>query len=323
MRILVTGCGGRLAKALLPRLLAAARIKYVIGIDTKAPQFAHPRFGFIRADIRDIDLAAHFANVDVLIHLACVVMQADLGAQRNNRELMRDINVAGGQNIFNLAAAAGVRQMIHLSSAAVYALPASVERIDESQPLGALPGFGYAEDKIALERWLDEFEAIHPDIRVVRLRPHAIVGPHAHPYLLRLLRTPLYPRLGKPAPLTQCVHEEDVVAAIRLAIFDGARGAYNLACSDALSLRTLQRRLHLLALPVPAGVMRVIVKKGWDWFGWGTDPAWLQALGHSLALDTTRARTELRWMPRYDFAHACHHALHGKPADTVEKNVAR
>lgn len=305
MRILVTGCAGRLGRVLLPKLLAAADVRGVIGIDIVKPAFTHPRFAFIRADIRDPQLAGHFAEVDALIHLAFVVMQADLKERRNDREYMRDINVAGGQNVFNAAAAQGVGTVVHLSSAAVYALPAQTEWIAESHPRAALPGFGYAEDKVELENWLDSFETLHPAIRLVRLRPHVILGPHAHPFLKTLLRVPLYPNTGAAV---QCVHEDDVVHAIRLALFNVTRGAFNLACSDAHTYGAIYRQLHPLALPLPLAAVQALLRKAWR-FGYGTDPAWAQALRYSLKLDIRGARAGLGWTPRTGFLDICRATL--------------
>lgn len=315
MRILVTGAASHLARVLLPRLLAAAGVHSVIGLDLRPVAFKHPRLGYVRADIRSPDLGLHLAEVDTVIHLAFVVLQGRPGAARFDRETMHDINVGGSQNVFNLAAAAGVKHLIHLSSAGVYALPARTETIAEDHPRAALAGFGYAEDKIAVEDWLDEFERVNPDVRVVRLRPQAILGPCAQPFLKLLLRMPLYPRLPPPLPRLQCVHEEDVVAAIRLALFNRTRGAFNLATGDHTSLRELKRQLHPLALPVPAKWLRAGLALAWRHWDWGTDPTWAEGLQHSLVLDTTRARTELGWLPRYGVVHTCHHALRGAAAD--------
>ena len=315
MRILVTGAASQLGRVLLPRLLATAGVHSVIGLDLRPVAFKHPRFAYVRADIRSPDLGLHLADIDAVIHLAFVVLQSHLGPARFDRETMRDINVAGSQNVCNLAAAAGVKHLIHLSSAAVYALPARGDAIAEDHPRAPLPGFGYAEDKVAVEDWLDAFERVNPHVRLVRLRPHAIVGPCAQPFLKQLLRMPLYPHLPEPAPRLQCVHEEDVVAAIRLALLNPARGAFNLATGDHISLRELKRQLHPLALPVPLKWLRAGLAFAWRRFNWGTDPAWAAGIQHSLVLDITRARKELGWVPRYGVVHTCHHALRGPAAN--------
>lgn len=251
-------------------------------------------------DDRSPQLARVMTNIDAVVHLAFVVMRQDLGGQRNDRELMRDINVRGSQNVFTVAAQRGVKQIVHLSSAAVYALPTHMKRVTETHERAALPGFAYGEDKIAVEDWLDGFEAEHPDIRVVRLRPHIILGPQSQPFLRALLRFPFYPLLADPQPVVQCVHEQDVAEAVRLALLGEARGAFNLACSDSASFRTMQRYAHWVALPVPRLLTTNLFKLAWRWFGRGTDPTWLDAIGYSLALDSKRARLELGWKPTYE-----------------------
>ncbi len=300
MRILVTGSTSHLARVLIPRLLDMQDVEEVIGIDWRDSGFFRPRYTEVLMDVRSPQLATIMTGVDVVVHMAFVVMQGDLGEKRRDRALARDINVNGSKNVLTLAARCGVSRLIHLSSAAVYTLPTHFKRASESHPRSALPGFAYAEDKVAVEDWLDEFETAHPELRVVRLRPHLILGPQAQPFLRTLLRCPLYPVLRDPQPVVQCVHEEDVAEAIDLALRTEARGAFNLACSDSASLRTMQRHVHWLPLPLPMLIVGALAKAGWNWLGTGTDPAWLGTLQYALALDTTRARRELGWKPKHD-----------------------
>ncbi len=70
----------------------------------------------------------------------------------------------------------------------------------------------------------------------------------------------------------------------------------------------MQRRLLLpLALPLARALMRAARR-----FGAGTDPAWIEALRYNLVLDTTRARKQLGWRPRYDSVAACIGAMKAK-----------
>jgi UDP-glucose 4-epimerase len=299
MRVAVTGSASCLARVLLPRLCDDPRVTEVVGIDLRAPRLRHPRLTPVTLDVRAPALGDVLGGIDALVHLAFVVMQADLGRRRNDRALMRDINVGGSINVFNRAAAAGVRRIVHLSSAAVYRLDGTVP-MTESHPRAALAGFHYGADKAAVEDWLDGFERDQQRIGVVRLRPHAILGPQAQPFLRALLRLPFYPAL--PAPLTQCVHEDDVAAAILLALFGDARGAFNLACGEARPYHELLRARHRVAVPLPWGAVQRLFTLGWRWFGWGTHPGWLAGLRRSVVLDSTRARRELGWRPRHDRA---------------------
>lgn len=304
MKILVTGSSSHLARALLPRLASHPEVEQILGIDRRPPVFRDACYTHVLLDVRSAQLARLMAGIDAVVHLAFVVMHGDLGPERNDRELIREINLAGGQNVFRAAAAARVPVVVHLSSAAVYELPARERPIPEAHPRKPLPGFAYAEDKIALEDWLDAFEREHHDTRVVRLRPHVILGPHAQPYVRSLVRLPFYVRLSDPAPRLQVVHEADVAGAIFAALTGEVSGAFNLATADAASLRELK----LLALPLPFSLARALVRLAWR-FGRGTEPAWFEGLRHELVLDTTRARRRLGWRPRYDTVAACVKAI--------------
>ncbi|HKJ09129.1 MAG TPA: NAD-dependent epimerase/dehydratase family protein [Gammaproteobacteria bacterium] len=299
MRILVTGSSGHLAAALLPRLCDEPGVEAVSGLDLRPARFSHPRFTALQADVRSARVREIMDGHDVLIHLAFVVMRGDLGRARHDRALMRDINVHGSHNVFQAAARAGVRRLVHLSSAAVYgAWPDNPERIDESRPLRPNPGFAYGEDKVAVEHALDALEAAYPQMQVVRLRPHAILGPNALPLLRFLLRQPSYPRLPEPQPLTQCVWEDDVATAVLQALDADATGAFNLAAEPALAFRDLQRYGHRWAVPVPFVVVRTLLRGLWPLTGAAGEPAWVEAMRWSLALDCRRARDRLAWQPR-------------------------
>lgn len=298
MKVLVTGSAGRLAQALLPRLCADPGVERVLGLDINPAPFAHPRFSAHRLDVRSPALGRLMAGCDAVIHLAFVVMRGALGARRHDRSWVRDINVNGSINVFESAARQGARHLIHLSSAAVYgAWPDHPPRIPEHHPHRPQPGFSYAEDKAAVEAWLDGFEARTPNLRLVRLRPHVILGPNAHPLLAFVLRQPFHPRLPDPQPLFQCVWEDDVARAILAALPGHARGSFNLAAEPALPFCDMLRHGRRATLPVPLPLAVAAHRLLWRLTGVAGEPGWVEGLRHSLALDCTRARRELGWRP--------------------------
>jgi len=300
MRLLLTGASGRLARALLPALLSDSAVTRVIGVDLAPPFLAHPKYHFLRADFRTPAALAALAGCDALVHAGFVVMRARLG---RDRARMRAINVDGSATLFARARAAGVRQIVFLSSAAVYALPAA-QPIGEDAARRGLPNFFYADDKIAVEALLDELAARADAPRIARLRPHVILGPHAHPFLRALLRAPI--GIALPAsPHLQCVHETDVAAAVSAVLQRQAQGAFNLACADSASLNAMQALVRGARLRVPARVARTAMTLAWRARLAPTDPAWMQALGFDLTLDTRRARELLAWHPRFDSVRAC------------------
>lgn len=306
MKILVTGSSSHLAQALLPRLLAHPGITKVVGLDWRINTLRHPRYRHVLMDMRAAEVEKIMKGMDAVIHLGFVVLQRDLGERRHDRAWMRDININGSANVFACAGRAGVPRLIHCSSAAVYDLATPYKgALPESHPRRALEGFDYAEDQVAVEDRLDTFEAEHPETQVIRLRPQAIVGPHAQPFVNQLLASRFYPKLPDPQPLRQCVHEDDVVQAIELALTTAARGAFNLAPVDSRSFRDSRPLLHRSPLALSLVTIRTLLSLGWKFFRLGTAPSWLQGIHFNLVLHSRRARKELGWQPRYDSVKDC------------------
>ncbi|MDH5377631.1 MAG: NAD-dependent epimerase/dehydratase family protein, partial [Gammaproteobacteria bacterium] len=183
MKVIVTGSSSCLARPFLPRLCACDDVKEVIGIDWRPGSFKHHKFTPVRADIRDIKIAPLFAGTDLVYHLAFIVLRSSLGKARNNRELIRDINVNGSKRIFEMASTNKVKRLVHLSSSAVYgAWPDNPYSIDEYQTRRIMPDFSYSEDKNAVEDILDGLENKNPNMIITRLRPHVILGPNCQPF---------------------------------------------------------------------------------------------------------------------------------------------
>ena len=239
MRVFVTGSSSHLAAALLPRLCAHPAVEHVTGVDVDPPRFQHSRFSATQLDVRDPQLERLLARHEALVHLACRPRPGN-GAEQE----MFDINVNGSHKVFHAARRAGVRRLIHLSSAAVYG---GGVHLGETAALNPAPGHLHAHHQAHLERLLEiEFP------ECVRLRPHLVLGPHARPAIKRLLRLPCYVRLPAPYPLLQCVHEDDVAQAVLLALDREARGAFNLAVEDNFSYRDAVRSRHRLAVATAA-----------------------------------------------------------------------
>jgi UDP-glucose 4-epimerase len=289
MRAFISGSASHLARALLPRLCDDPDISSIIGLDSARAHFAHTKYRHVQADLRSADLAPLLHSCDALVHLAFVVLRGKTPA-----ETMREINLDASQRLFEAAAQCRIPRQIHLSSAAVYG---SGEQVNENAAYHPIPGFLYGEHKAALEHWLDRH---HPN--VVRLRPHIILGRHAQPLLKNLLRQPFYVRLPDPQPLLQCVHEEDVSAAIQLALKRPASGAYNLSAPDSFNFRDAIRRRQRWALPLSPRLARSALALTWRLTGIGGEPGWMEGVDHSLTLDCDKAQRELGWQPQHSSA---------------------
>jgi nucleoside-diphosphate-sugar epimerase len=146
------------------------------------------------------------------------------------------------------------------------------------------------------------------------LRPPIVVGPHAvggkialprpvealgRRFLHGFTRLPVpVPALVPDVPL-QLVHEDDVGSALLACVTaDGPPGAYNIAGDGVLTMPEVARELGFAPIPVPArptyAAARAVARLPLPSFG-----QWVEAASHPAVMDTTKARTDLGWKPRY------------------------
>ncbi len=296
-KVIVTGNTCAFANALLPILANDERIEQIIGIDRSETSFRHEHFTQVLLDLRSPQIARVLAGAEAVVHLGG-------GTQGDADAPPAESGVHPAQNVFRCAAQQQVPVAVYLSSAAVYELPARQRPIDEQQPRAALRGFAWAEEHVALESWLDTFEPEHPAMRIVRLRPHLIVGTHGTPAVRRLLRSPFSVRLARTSSVLQCVHALDVARAVQYALHRDVAGAFNLACGNTATLREMQRLSGGGWISIPFAVAYRLARRAAQALGDG-EPVWMELLRHEVALNTDRARRRLGWKPLYDSVTAC------------------
>lgn len=245
LTVAITGVSGYIGTRLLEQLEADARIARVLGFDIKPPTASSSKLLFDSIDIRSDALRSRLEGVDVVVHLAFVMDPIKDEAQ------MRDINVLGSQNVFESAAAAGVRKVIYLSSAVAYgAHPDNEVPLTEESPLRANLDFSYAAHKLEVEYGVKEFRREHPDLVLTVFRPAIVFGKHVDNAWSHLLEAPVFFAVRGHSPPLQFIHEEDVADALRFAVFEDLDGAYNLAAADRVESETVlelsgKRRIDL------------------------------------------------------------------------------
>ena len=116
-------------------------------------------------------------------------------------------------------------------------------------------------------------------------------------------------RLPVPLPVPapdlpmQFIHEDDVgQALLRCVVADGPPGAYNIAGDGVLTVADVARELGLTPVPVPAALARGAAKAAALLPSLPFVPPaaeWVEAATHPAIMDTTKARRELGWRPKY------------------------
>ena len=294
LTVAVTGPTGEIGRAFLKALDPHAR---VLGMARRP--FDPASLGLENTEYRQGDVldpgAVHAlaAEADVLVHLAFIIL--------GGREETRRVNLTGSRNVFK--AARNVRRLVYTSSVAAYGF-----HKDNPQPLTedvrarGSDGFYYSAQKAELEAAL--YECFDGEEAYV-LRPCIVAGPDAQMILRELpqRRLPLtLPVMPDPGIPFQLVHHDDVAQAlVRATLGDAPPGAYNLAGDGTITLGDLARALGWLSVPVPGPLVGVaalgahlpFVPNVFQWINAGRVP---------VVMDTTRAKRDLGWRPRYSTA---------------------
>ena len=305
MRVVVIGATGNVGTALLRALADEDRVTEIVGVARRLPKSAAPKTVWAQADVSRDDLEPLLRGADCVVHLAWLIQPS------RDESITYATNVRGSARVFAAAGAAGVPALVYASSIGAYAPGPKDRLVDESWPTTGTPTSFYARHKAATERELDSFEASHPEVRSVRLRPGLIfqrpaatgirrlfAGPFLPSPLVRPELIPIVPR--HPRLRVQALHADDVADAYRRAIVsDTARGPFNVAADPVIDGDMLGRVLGARPVDVPGRALRALTTLSWRARLQPTEPGWLD-MGLSVPLmDTSRARDELGWTPRH------------------------
>ena len=317
LTVAVTGPTGTFGFGLIPLLEADPRVERIVGIARRPfDPSAHgwTKLDYRRGDVRDpAALTDAFAGADVVVHLAFMITGTA------SRQTIRAINVEGTMGAFSAAAAARVKRFVYASSVAAYGFhPDNPIGMTEDWPVRPAARLFYAQEKAELEQLLHEQAGEHPGLGLYLLRPPVVLGPHAvgakdalpapvaaaAGWMLSLVHRLPVP-LPVPAPdlPMQFIHEDDVgQALLECVVGAGPPGAYNIAADGVLTVADVIRELGFTPVPVPAGLATGAARAA------TTIPPlpflppvaeWVEAATHPAIMDTTKARRELGWEPKY------------------------
>jgi nucleoside-diphosphate-sugar epimerase len=328
LTVAVTGPTGTFGFGLVPLLEAEPRISRVVGIARRPfdpATHGWTKMEYRQGDVRDPEaLKAAFDGADVVVHLAFLIT----GNARP--QTIRAINVDGTLNAFRAARAAGAERFVYASSVAAYGFHRdNPVGMDEDWPVRPADRLFYAQEKAELEQLLDAEAAQASRPALYLLRPPIVLGPHAMGakslpgpvagigagVLGVTRRLPLPLPVPAPGLRLQLIHEEDVGQAfVKCILGEGPPGAYNIAGDGVLTGSDVARELGLTPLPIPgrlvetaARVASAVPRPGF------LPPAldWVEAASHPSIMDTSKARRELGWEPRYSALEALRETLHG------------
>jgi UDP-glucose 4-epimerase len=316
LTVAVTGPTGEIGGSLIDALEASPEVGAVRGMARRPfdPAAAGWRKAtYQRGDILDRGhLADLFDGADVAVHLAFAIF--------GDREEARRINLEGSRNVFEAAVEAGVGRLVYASSVAAYGFhPENPQPLTEETPAIGSSRFYYSAQKAELEESLDEILA-GSELGAYVFRPCIVAGPRA---TMLIEQTVGAARLGDPAPRLrrhvldripllrpilpdagvplQLVHHDDVAAALAAAVEGkGEPGAYNLAGDGEIHIADIAGALGWRSVRVPRPALGVGTTVAGRLSFISPQLEWATALATPVLMDTTKARKELGWVPRFD-----------------------
>ncbi len=333
LTVALTGPTGTFGFGLMPLLESEPRVGRVAGIARRPfdpGEHGWNKMEYRRGDVRDPEaLRQAFEGADAVVHLAFMITGTA------SAQAIRAINIEGTLNAFRAAREAGAQRFVYASSVAAYGFhPDNPVGMTEEWPTRPASRLFYAREKAELEQLLQDEASAGPEPALYLLRPPIVLGPHAlgakdalpGPVARagsRLLE--LVNRLPIPVPVLasdmgiQFIHEDDVgQALLKCVLGEGPPGAYNIAGDGVLSAADIARELGMSPIPIPSrlvqGAARAAVSLPRAPF---VPPAteWVEALSHPAIMDTTKAREQLGWQPRYSALEALRATVRARDRD--------
>jgi nucleoside-diphosphate-sugar epimerase len=284
---------GYLGQRLFAVLNADPAIERIVGIDLEDPGLTSPKLEFLRLDVRDPDLAKALTGTDALVHLAYA-----LDPMRDERH-MRDINVGGTHSVLDAVGSASVPRLVYVSGGVVYgAHPDNDVPLTERSALRANSDFAYAAHKLECEALVAAFAAGHPATAVTVLRPAIVFGPNVENFLSRALEAPRVVIVRGYAPPLQLVHEEDVAAALALAVRRPMSGVFNVCADGWLEPAEVASITGKRPIELPEHIAFSLAERLWKAGISESPPGELHYLMHPWVMSNDRLRS-VGWRPKH------------------------
>jgi nucleoside-diphosphate-sugar epimerase len=341
LTVAVTGPTGTFGFGLVPLLERSPRVARVVGIARRPfdpDKHGWSKMEYRRGDVRDPDgLVEAFTECQVVVHLAFMITGTAPAAT------IRAINVDGTLNVFRAARDAGAERFVYASSVAAYGFhPDNPVGMKEDWPTRRAARLFYAQEKAELEQLLQDEAQSSQMPKLYLVRPPIVLGPHAvggkgtvPAPIARAGRTmlELVKRLPIPLPVLvpdlplQLIHEHDVgQALLKCVLAEGPPGAYNIAGDGVLTGADIAREFGLAPLPIPAGAVQAAARAAASLPKPPFAPPateWVEAVSHPSIMDTTKAKQELGWRPKYTGLEALRDTLQGQDEEGAAQSPHR
>jgi dTDP-glucose 4,6-dehydratase len=305
MKHLIIGGDGLVGRYLAAELRSLGEEVLIADIN-KSDHELYKDIPFLHLDIRD---RAAFEGIPLapedIVHSLAAVMLSPPIPRRQRLETIWSVNCLGVQHLLDFMESRGASKLIHFSTDMVYGYARTVP-IGEDHP--TVPLGPYGSSKLASEELCRSYRS--KGMRISIFRPRLIVGPGRLGILVKLFRLidrslPV-PMIGSGENAYQFISAFDCVSAIRGALDAGLPNeTYNLGSDSPPRVRELLKRLIdaagsrsiLVSTPAPLvkGVLTALDHINLPLM----DPEQYLIADEHCILDTSKAKRELNWQPKF------------------------
>ena len=296
-RVLVTGGSGFLGLLLVRRLIDDGHA--VTNIDLLPCGIAHPRLQSIEGDVRDrnrLDAALASAPHEVVFHCAALLAHGSLSPQA-----VWDANVDGTRVLADAVAAAGIRNVVYVSSNCLWGrgFARPVREDDAPAPVEL-----YGASKLEGERIL---QARATEFATTVLRCPTIMDEGRLGLLAILFEFIAEGRrvwvVGDGSNRYQFIYAQDLIDAMLLAWRAGRPGVFGIGSDDVGSMRETYE--YMIAKSgsasrigqLPKGPTILAMKAAHLMRLSPLGPYHYRMIASDFVFDTTRIKSELGWRP--------------------------
>lgn len=298
--IAITGAHTFLGRNIIGVLEEDDSVGRVVVIDVKAPVAAGAKTVFYELDLTQPAVESrvaeilHAERVDAFAHLAFAANPTQATAWAHELESV------GTMHVLSACRKHDLRLLVVRSSVLVYGPhPSNPNFLSEDHPLNGLHGSHFVDDKLDVEKQVQQFAGQQRGCSVTVLRMAPTLGPTIDNYVVRWLSRRLVPTVMGHDPLVQFLHEVDAVAALKLALDRGVAGVFNIAGEGVLPISTVIKLAGRLSLPIPYPLFRRIAGLLWVAQLSEAPPQFIAALRYLCVADGRRAREQLGFRPVY------------------------
>lgn len=307
MRTFVTGASGFVGKHLAVRLAAdGAHVRALVHRSALPPEL-EAKVEVVRGSLQERGLLREaMREVEIVFHLASALGSSQIGAEE-----FQDVNAGGTEAVLAAAREAGVKRVVHFSSAGVLGHIRGGKPAPESQP--PAPRDVYSRTKLAGEEIA--LAAARSGQDVIIIRPGWVYGPGDR-RTFKLIRTIARRRfilVGRGKIRQTPVHVTDLVSGTLLCAAKGRPGEiYNLTGKEVLTVKAMAEAIAAAAgVTIPEITLPLAPARAAAWLMAALykpfrkeaplNPSRLAFFVDSKPLDIAKAVHELGYAPVFDF----------------------